>query len=116
MMDGESNRGSAAEEREDWIYIDWIQAEVVTTSWHLDQYRLLTVRYTGEAARHFSIESCIEYHRFLLLYWRGGPLKTLESRQTCGYMYVRILSEQLKITMCRNNFSLSASPDHAILA
>lgn len=59
MMDGESNRGSAAGEREDWIYIDWIQAKVVTTSWHLDQYRLLTVRCTGEAV---SIEACIEYH------------------------------------------------------
>jgi len=56
MMDGESNRGSAAEERGEWIYIDWIQAEVITTSWHLDQYRLLTVRY--KTIRHLSIELC----------------------------------------------------------
>ena len=93
MMDGESNRGSTAEERkrEDWIYIDWIQAEVVTTSWHLDQYRLLTVRCTDEAVRHFSIESCIEYHRFQFLYWRDGSLKSVRKQtETCEYMYSHV--------------------------
>lgn len=113
MMDGESNRGNAAgEKRErDWIHIDWIQAKVVTTSWHLDQYRLLTVSCN---ARRSVVSLSSRAHRTSsvpILLYRRRFAQTLESK-TDG-QYVKVLSDRVEITMFRNDFFLSDHFDRA---
>lgn len=116
MMDGESKRGNAAEKKRekqrerDWIHIDWIQAKVVTTSWHLDQYRLLTVSCN---ARRSAVSLSSRAHRTssvpILLYRRRFHSNV--GKQTDG-QYVKVLSDGLEITMFPNDFFLSDSLDH----